>query len=202
MRLTYLFDPLCGWCYGASPVVEALAATPGLQVEYLPTGLFSGAGARMLDAPFAAYAWQNDQRIAALTGQVFSPTYRAQVLESGLSRFDSQAMALAIVSAGLIDPAQEGPMLKRLQHARYVGGRDTAEASVVADIVRGAEIETADPERTRTAYEARLANAAALMRRFGLRGVPALLAGEGGNRVLVPSELLFQSAEAVLASLR
>ena len=23
MRLTYLFDPLCGWCYGASPLLAA-----------------------------------------------------------------------------------------------------------------------------------------------------------------------------------
>lgn len=202
MRLTYLFDPLCGWCYGASPVIQALAAHPGVQLEYLPTGLFSGAGARVLDASFAAYAWANDQRIASLTGLDFSPAYRSQVLDSGTSRFDSQAVALAVVAAGLIDPTQEGPMLKRLQHARYVEGRDTGEASVVAEIVWNSGISTAAPEPTLTAYQARLAAAAALMRRFGLRGVPALLAGEGENRRLVPSDLLFQSADAVLASLR
>ena len=22
--LTYLFDPLCGWCYGASPAIQKL----------------------------------------------------------------------------------------------------------------------------------------------------------------------------------
>jgi hypothetical protein len=38
--LYYLFDPLCGWCYGATPAVAGLLAIPGVSVELLPTGLF------------------------------------------------------------------------------------------------------------------------------------------------------------------
>lgn len=34
----YLFDPLCGWCYGASAGIAALAKHPGVTVETLPTG--------------------------------------------------------------------------------------------------------------------------------------------------------------------
>ncbi|MEG1327174.1 MAG: DsbA family protein, partial [Janthinobacterium sp.] len=26
--LHYIFDPLCGWCYGAAPLVEAARAVP------------------------------------------------------------------------------------------------------------------------------------------------------------------------------
>ena len=44
--LHYLFDPLCGWCYGAAPVLSALQGQPSVNVELLPTGLFSGEGAR------------------------------------------------------------------------------------------------------------------------------------------------------------
>ena len=73
VTVTYLFDPLCGWCYAAAPVLARLQATPGVQVVLAPTGLFAGAGARPMDAQFAAYAWSNDQRIAQLTGQPFSP---------------------------------------------------------------------------------------------------------------------------------
>lgn len=72
--VTYLFDPLCGWCYGAAPVLGALAQQPGIRVELLPTGLFAGDGARAMDNEFAAYAWSNDQRIERLTGQPFSET--------------------------------------------------------------------------------------------------------------------------------
>ena len=73
IHVSYLFDPLCGWCYGASPMVEKLAAEPDFTVTLVPTGLFSGAGARPMDAAFAAYAWENDQRIERLTGQPWRP---------------------------------------------------------------------------------------------------------------------------------
>jgi len=75
-----LYDPLCGWCYGATPSVRRLVVEAGLHLALIPTGLFSGDGARPIDAGFAEYAWANDQRIARLTGQRFSERYRDDVL--------------------------------------------------------------------------------------------------------------------------
>jgi putative protein-disulfide isomerase len=49
MLLTYLFDPLCGWCHGAAPVLAALRAAD-FSLRLSPTGLFSGDGARTLTA--------------------------------------------------------------------------------------------------------------------------------------------------------
>jgi protein-disulfide isomerase-like protein with CxxC motif len=34
--VTYLFDPLCGWCYGASPVIQQLGQQPDIQMELAP----------------------------------------------------------------------------------------------------------------------------------------------------------------------
>jgi putative protein-disulfide isomerase len=69
--VTYLFDPLCGWCYGATPSLDKLAAALGLNLKLAPTGMFADEGARPMDAWFAAYAWSNDQRIAQLRGAGF-----------------------------------------------------------------------------------------------------------------------------------
>ena len=80
MQMIYLFDPLCGWCYGATPALEKIAKLEDIIIEMAPTGLFAGQGARPMDDRFAAFAWQNDQRIGQLTGQVFSQAYRDQVL--------------------------------------------------------------------------------------------------------------------------
>ncbi|MCS4229363.1 protein-disulfide isomerase-like protein with CxxC motif [Stenotrophomonas chelatiphaga] len=74
--LLYLFDPLCGWCYGAAPALDALTNHPSIELMLLPSGLFTGRGARPQNRQWADYAWANDQRIAALTGQVFSEAYR------------------------------------------------------------------------------------------------------------------------------
>lgn len=93
--LTYLFDPLCGWCYGASPALERLWALEDISVELMPTGLFAGAGAFPMNAGFAAHAWDADERIAKLTGQRFNETYRTKVLENRESRVDSGPATLA-----------------------------------------------------------------------------------------------------------
>lgn len=69
VTVTYLFDPLCGWCYAAASALKFLQAQEGVEVVLAPSGLFAGAGARPMDAQFAAYAWSNDQRIQQLTGQ-------------------------------------------------------------------------------------------------------------------------------------
>ncbi|GAB2835940.1 hypothetical protein GCM10027276_43070 [Comamonas piscis] len=55
-RLYYLFDPLCGWCYGAGPVLDLLSQRGGEHLQLLPSGLFAGEGARPMDGAFAAYA--------------------------------------------------------------------------------------------------------------------------------------------------
>ena len=51
--VTYLFDPLCGWCYGASPMIQKLAQQADLKLELAPTGLFAGTNGRVMDAEFA-----------------------------------------------------------------------------------------------------------------------------------------------------
>jgi len=61
--LTYLFDPLCGWCYGASPMLHKLSQQENVTLELAPTGLFSGNRGRIMDPAFASYAWSNDVRI-------------------------------------------------------------------------------------------------------------------------------------------
>jgi len=70
--LIYLYDPLCGWCYGITPALSSIARDTGIAIEMLPTGLFSDEQPRVMNDEFAAFAWRNDQRIASLTGQIFS----------------------------------------------------------------------------------------------------------------------------------
>ena len=99
--VTYLFDPLCGWCYGASPAIQKLGQHATIQLELAPTGLFAGAGGRTMDAAFADYAWSNDIRIEKLTGQRFTEDYRTQVLGKPGSRFDSATTTLALTAVAL-----------------------------------------------------------------------------------------------------
>ncbi|WP_373819139.1 hypothetical protein [Glaesserella sp.] len=94
MKIYYLFDPLCGWCYGASATLQKLNEIYPLTLT--PTGLFYQSG-RKMDADFARYAWGNDQRIEKLTGQPFSQAYLENVLQ-GEGDFDSANSLLALTA--------------------------------------------------------------------------------------------------------
>jgi putative protein-disulfide isomerase len=134
-RISYLFDPLCGWCYGASATLEKIVARPDIVLELVPTGLFAGQGARPMDEGFAAYAWANDQRISRLAGQPFSEDYRRKVLGDRTRLFDSGPATLALTAVALTAPDREFGALQAIQKARYVEGRDNTDVSVLSDVL-------------------------------------------------------------------
>src|SRR3954468_10386021 len=185
MRVSYLFDPLCGWCYGAGPALERLAELEGVTLDIMPTGLFADRNARTMDARFAAYAWQNDQRIADLTGQPFSEAYRARVLGAVGGAFDSGPATLAVIAAGITEPGREISALKALQRARYVDGADNVSIAGVCEIlqsigmpVAAQRVQARDDELIE-AYRRRIEAAQREMRQHGLSGVPPVLVGDG-----------------------
>lgn len=207
-RITYLFDPLCGWCYGASAMLETLIREPDLDVELAPTGLFAGTGARPMDQGFADYAWSNDQRIARLTGQPFSEAYRHDVLKNHTRLFDSGPATLAVIAVAITAPERAFDALKAIQHARYVEGRDITDIAVLAQVLRtlhmpeiADRLETPD-EALMAAYRSRVETARGEMRRLGAEGVPALIVGAGDTRRLVRASALFGSRNMLVAELK
>ncbi|MDO4998235.1 MAG: DsbA family protein [Neisseria sp.] len=189
-NIRYFFDPLCGWCYAVSPAIAKLAETH--EVELLPTGLFSHSE-RKMTADFADYAWSNDQRIAQLTGQVFSESYRQNVL-GGQGDFDSFPLVVALTAVRNVAPEQELAIFHRLQTARYVDGLDTAQMSVIADLLR--EIL---PQAVALLHDAaiveqannRIRHNAKIFAELGLQGVPKVLVQENDGWRVVPMEQLF-----------
>lgn len=196
-RLTLLYDPLCGWCYGATPFIRRLSQEPGLSIELVPTGLFSGEGARPVDERFARYAWSNDERIAQLTGQPFSQRYRDLVLADRGMPLDSGPAIVALTAAMDVAPEHELPALESIQAARYVQGRNVTDHRVLAEILSEIGLDTAASRvETRTpklvdASAARMVVGRDLLRAAGAHGVPTLVAHEHGALRVIPSHLLY-----------
>jgi putative protein-disulfide isomerase len=206
--LTYLFDPLCGWCYGATAALQRLAEQPGFTVELAPSGLFSGSGARPMDESFAAFAWGHDQRISQMTGQPFSEAYRQKVLGGHGRLLDSGPATLALTAVHQSEPAQERAALKAIQAARYVEGRDITDTAVLADILDGIGLGVAadairQPDETlKAANRHRVETTRAAMQRFGINGVPALLIGDGLRRRPVQAGALFGNIDTLVGALK
>lgn len=202
--VTYLFDPLCGWCYGASPAIQRLGRHSNIHLELAPTGLFAGAGGRSLDAAFADYAWSNDTRIEKLTGQRFTEVYRTQVLRRPGGRFDSAATTLALTAVALGEAERELETLKGLQEARYVHGLDTSAAPVVEKLLRDAGLGAAadrlaaGDQELLAANAARIRTAQGLMQALGAQGVPALVVTDGQASRLLRGDVLYGDVDKLL----
>ncbi len=200
----YLFDPLCGWCYGASPMIQRLASESSINLELLPTGLFAGTGARALDSAFADYAWANDKRIEKLTGQLFTQEYLDNVLRKPDARFDSSAATLALTAVSLIAPDSEVAMLKVIQEARYVRALDTCDTAVVAQLMRDMQLgDAADrlakgDDELLHANATRLRKAQSSMQMFRAQGVPSLVVTNSRGSRLLRGDSLHGSFESLL----
>lgn len=212
LELQYFFDPLCGWCYASAPALAGLAEHHGAVLRMMPVGLF------MQPRPIAGiadYAWQNDQRIATLTGQRFTESYRAQVLQAADGVFDSTLLTRALTALGEQDAALEPRLLHAAQLARYVDGMDTCRAEAVAqiavDVAREANINLDAAEfasrlrddRTLTETTARrVALAQQAMQALPSGGVPQLLVRAGGKTQVIAGQPLYNGPQRLLEHLQ
>lgn len=204
ITITYLFDPLCGWCYGASPTLQKLSQQNSIKLRLAPTGLFAGVNSRTVDAEFAEFAWSNDLRIEKMTGQLFTEQYRTQVLGQIGGRLDSEPATLALTAVFLTEPNRELETLKQLQEARYVHGQDVTSLIVVEKLLRdmgiaaGADLLASGSAQLSQHNDARIKSAQRLLHSFGSNGVPALIAARGDHRRILSSEVLFGNFENLM----
>ncbi|WP_277760186.1 DsbA family protein [Pseudomonas sp. A34-9] len=131
MILHYIYDPLCGWCYGAKPLVEA--AQQVLPVIAHAGGMMSGANRQPVSPQLRDYVMPHDRRIAEYTGQPFGEAYFEGLLRDHSAVFDSTPPIAAVMAAEAIDRGGLR-MLGRLQTAHYVEGRRIADSAVLLEL--------------------------------------------------------------------
>jgi len=131
--LHYIYDPFCGWCYAAAPLVHAAAGLPDLRIVLHGGGMMAGANRQPVTDALRSYVIPHDQRIAALTGQPFGDAYFDGLLRDGGAVFDSEPPIAAVLAAESM-AGQGLALLERLQRAHYVDGRRIAEPAVLVEL--------------------------------------------------------------------
>jgi hypothetical protein len=95
--LHYIHDPLCGWCYGAAPLVKAAR-------EILPViphggGMMTGARRQKVTAQLREYVKLHDAQMALRSGQPFGESYLDGLLRDTEAMFDSEPPTAAVLAA-------------------------------------------------------------------------------------------------------
>ena len=193
--LHYIHDPLCGWCYAATPLVEAVRDA-GIPITLHGGGLWEPA--TRLGPQKSSYIRESDARIAALTGMTFGTPYLSGLLADAATLFWSRPTIAAILAAETIRTDAALPMLRAIQHAHYVDGRRVVEPAVLADVGEGIGLERAQFLEVLNVVpvDTHIADTRERVRQHGLRGFPGFVLERDADFVRVPHEPFYGQPQA------
>jgi putative protein-disulfide isomerase len=174
--LHYIYDPLCGWCYGSSPLVQAAREVEGLGFEMHGGGMMAGSARQLASAELRELVNQHVGRISELTGQTFAAAYTNGLLRDPTAMFDSEPPTAAILAVHAAEG--RGPdMLAHMQKAHYIGGCRLSERAVLGGLAEeiGVQREVFEREFSNalgTVVQSHIAESRRLLARTGGQGFP------------------------------
>ncbi|MBK5398189.1 DsbA family protein [Pseudomonas sp. TH39(2020)] len=184
MILHYIYDPLCGWCYGAKPLVQAAQAV--LPVIAHGGGMMTGANRQTVSPQLRNYVMPHDRRIAEYTGQPFGEAYFEGLLRDETAVFDSAPPIAAVLAAEQI--AGRGlALLGRLQSAHYEEGRRIADEAVLFELAQDIGLE---PQAFQAAFnqaetDRHIKDSRAFLAEVGGQGFPTFALEHNGQFNLI-----------------
>jgi putative protein-disulfide isomerase len=184
--LHYIYDPQCGWCYGAEPLAWSAARVAGLDLE-LHAGALWPQPTRLPEAT-RLYIRQADQRIAQMSGQRFGEAYHNGLLLDPTMVLESRPTIAAVLAAQELDRDKGLAMLRGIQHAHYEQGRRVVEHDVLCDIAAeiGLDREAFSAALRRVPVDEHNAAARRMMERVGAQGFPTFVLQVGDDWYPVP----------------
>lgn len=185
--LHYIYDPLCGWCYGAKPLVQAALAV--LPVQAHGGGMMTGRNRQPVSPQLRDYVMPHDRRIAEYTGQPFGQAYFEGLLRDHSAVFDSAPPIAAVLAAEALD-GRGLQLLGRLQTAHYLEGRRIADREVLLELAQdlGLVVEafaSALDRVTATELDEHIKTSRALLAKVGGQGFPTLVLERDGRYQLL-----------------
>ncbi|NMM36209.1 MAG: DsbA family protein [Glaciimonas sp.] len=133
-HLIYIADPMCSWCYGFGPQLNALLdALPEAQLDIVMGGL-RAYNTEVMDDARKATILTHWKHVEEASGLPFST--------SGMARpgfiYDTEPACRAVVTARILGedlpPRKILDVFHAIQHAFYAEGRDVTNLQVLAEV--------------------------------------------------------------------
>lgn len=177
--LHYLYDPFCGWCYGAAPLLTKAMEVEGLAIIPHGIGMLSGDSRKFMSAEWRDFVRPHEERITAFSKQEFGDAYVHGLQERTDILLDSSIPTAAMLAALKID-GRSVEMLKKLQIAYYQEGRAIADQDVILKIATElgydqSEFTTEYNAIIHSEVEKHIDESHKLMNQLNLHGVPSLI---------------------------
>lgn len=195
--LHYIYDPLCGWCYAAAPLIAAAREVDGLNIQMHAGGMWTGTHVKRFTPELRAMIVPGDQRIAQLTGQPIGEAYLNQLIHDDTARLDSEPPTRAILAAEQL--AQHGlDMHRALQTAHWVQGRHISRDDVLLEIAGeiGLDVVAFEKIYQTTQADAHIHDTRERMMQWHVQGFPCLVLEQKGEFKRVEHSRFYGQAEA------
>ncbi len=196
-QLIYIADPMCSWCYGFGPELDALlAGMPEAQMDIIVGGL-RAYNTELMDEQKKATILGHWKHVAEASGLPFSNVGMSQ---PGFV-YDTEPACRAVVATRILAddlaPRAKLAVFRAIQHAFYAEGRDVTKTEVLSDVCvtalnaggDGDDYDVDSFQETLTAYStsAETREDFEQTQRWGIRGFPALLLVHEGALHMIAS---------------
>ncbi|HKL15108.1 MAG TPA: DsbA family protein [Balneolaceae bacterium] len=175
--LIYVYDPLCGWCYGFHPVMEKLQKRFGDQVsiEVKVGGLAVGERAQTINEGFS-YIKDGLQQVEKSTGIEFGRNFRLLV-DEGSYMYDSMPPCRAQKTMNELAPEKALQFAGTLQEAIFRDGKNLNDWSTYEELISDYDV---DHDEFKARFESdelrdELIDEFTWCRNHGATGFPSLL---------------------------
>ncbi len=183
-QLHYLYDALCGWCYGFSPVItEFHDRHPQLPVRVISGGMITGERIGPI-GEVAGYIKQAYKVVEDRCGVTFGEGFLRGILDEGTAVFTSVPAAVAMAVFREQQPEDQLAFAADLQRAIYFDGIEPLDHAAYAKRATSFGLEEADflQKMDDPAYRALAEDDFRLSQRFGVTGFPTLIYEDGAGR--------------------
>ncbi|MEW8429316.1 MAG: DsbA family protein [gamma proteobacterium symbiont of Ctena orbiculata] len=174
-RLYYIHDPMCSWCWGFRPTLEALlAALPGaLSCSRLLGGLAADSSSPMPDEMRIRIqaTWCEIER------RIPNTRFNFDFWSRNTPRRSTYPACRAVIAARILNPDAEVMMILAIQQAYYLEARNPSDDSTLGEIAREIGLdqqrfsELLNHHSTQQALESEIAETL----RLGVRSFPGLV---------------------------
>lgn len=184
-RLIYIMDPMCSWCWGFSPVLQALAeqaAAKGVGLTIRAGGLRPNEKIG-LTSNKADYILGHWRAVQERTGQ---PVTLEGALPEGFI-YNTEPGDRALVTARNLDASKLWSFVKLLQQSFYVDLQDITQAQVIVNLAEQAGYSKKDFAQAFDGAQMRQATVEEFewVANLGISGFPTLLAEHKGQLALL-----------------
>ncbi len=186
--IVYVFDPLCGWCYGFAPVMQQFAEQQQDRFSFkaISGGMITGDQIKSMSS-MSDYIKSALPQLEKTTGVTVSPLYRSQILDKGDLLLSSEKPSFAFYCLNRRFPDKGVQLAHDIQQLQFAEGLDYGADASYSALIKRYGVSEAEFLAELHSSETRQQTFAGFdtVAQWGIRGFPAVVMFHQGKGYLL-----------------